>query len=67
MILFSSYRTYNTCLWLMLAMYSCISEEPYFEIFSTKLNLCRDLAQLDIWTDSFTESRDSCSSSCLEI
>lgn len=51
----------------MLAMYSCISEKPYFEIFSTKLNLCRDLAQLDIWTDSFTESRDSCSSSCLEI
>lgn len=60
-------RTYNTCLWLMLVMYSCISEEPYFGIFSTKLNLCRDLVQLDIWTDSFTESRDNCSCSCLEI
>lgn len=51
----------------MLVMYSCISEEPYFEIFSTKLNLCRDLVQLDILTDSLTGSRDNCSCSCLEI
>lgn len=46
----------HVLLYFMLVMYSCISEEPYFEILSTKLNLCRDLVQLDIWTDSFTES-----------
>lgn len=51
----------------MLVMYSCISEEPYFEIFGTKLNLCRDLVQLDIWTDPSPSLETIVLVHCLEI